>query len=157
MAPDPRRGLGGNRRPGPALSSGTEQRALLEGTKMAVPLAQLLTPRHLILDSWTHERTFHRPGAGVSCLYRVQAVDRSGSILTFYAGATSAALDHANTGTVQTTLAGLRLTLWLHPHDPLLPALPWALSPPDVARDVFGHSDSDARTVLSLSDRKSVV
>ncbi|MBD8044075.1 phosphotransferase [Arthrobacter sp. Sa2BUA2] len=118
---------------------------------MAVPLAQLLTPRHLILDSWTHERTFHRPGAGVSCLYRVQALDRAGRVLTLYAGATSAVLDTADPGTVQATLAGIRLSLWLHPHDPLLSGLSWALSPQDVARDVFGQSDADAPTVLSLS------
>ncbi len=118
---------------------------------MAVPLAQLLTPRHLILDSWTHERTFHRPGAGVSCLYGVQALDRAGRIVRLYAGATTADLGSTDQGTLQTSVAGIRLSVWLHPHDPLLPALPWALSPGDVARDVFGQPDAEAQTVLSLS------
>ncbi|MBD7995245.1 phosphotransferase [Arthrobacter sp. Sa2CUA1] len=118
---------------------------------MAAPLAQLLTPRHLLLDSWTHERTFHRPGAGISCLYRVRALDRQAHIVTLYAGATSTAVKQSAPDTVQTTLAGIRLSLWLHPRDPLLPSLPWALSPVDVARDVFGEPDAGDRTVLSLS------
>ena len=112
---------------------------------MSVPLAQLLHPRHLVLDSWTHERTFHRPGAGVSSLYRVEAVDRDGNVLTLYAGATTTDLPADAPGTLRSTLAGTTLQLWVHPHDPLLPALPWALSSEDIARDIFGRPASGAR------------
>ena len=119
---------------------------------MSVPLAQLLTLRHLVLDSWTHERTFHRPGAGISSLYRVQAVDRAGSILTLYTAATTTHLPATAAETLRTTLAGTPLSLWLHPHDPLLSALPWALSPADVARDVFGlPADQNAGIALHLA------
>ncbi|MBF4993799.1 aminoglycoside phosphotransferase family protein [Arthrobacter gandavensis] len=115
-------------------------RVLLEGTGLAVPLAELLASRRLVLDSWVHERTFDRPGAGATALYRVRAIDREGGPLTLYAGATTYGAAAAGP-VLRTSLSGVRLFLWLHPSDPLLPDLAWALSPPDIARQIFGAAD----------------
>jgi len=112
-------------------------RTLLEGSGPAVPIAELLTARRLVLDSWFHERTFDRPGAGVTALYRVVAVDPSGTRLNLYAGATTARAA-AGGPVLRTSLSGVPLFLWLHPHDPLLPDLPWALSPAEIGQQVFG-------------------
>lgn len=139
------------------------ERVLLESGKMSVPLAQLVTPRHLVLDSWTPERIFHRPGAGVSCLYRVRVLDPGGRSLTLSAGATTAELPPVGpggppvpgglqAGMLQTRVQGRTLTLWLHPHDPQLPALSWALSVTDVARDVSAFQETGStQPVLTLS------
>ena len=114
---------------------------LLEGATLAVPLAELLAARRLVLDSWVHERTFDRPGAGAAALYRVTAIGSSGERLTVYAGATTS--QAAGAGPVlRTSLSGVRLFLWLHPHDPLLPDLPWALAPAEMARQLFGSAEA---------------
>lgn len=116
---------------------------------MAVPLAELLTPGRLVLDTWTHERTFDRPGAGATALYRITAVDPSGAGLSLYAGATTSPAA-AEGPVLRTSLSGVRLFLWLHPHDPMLRDLAWALSPAEVAREVFG-SIQGGPAVLEMS------
>ena len=139
MAPSRRVRSGNIRRTG----SGTaiRERALLESPALAVPLAELLTPHRLVLDSWFHERTFDRPGAGVTALCRVAALDPAGARISLYAGITTAPA--AVRGPVlRTSAAGTPLFLWLHPHDPLLPDLPWALSPEQIGQQVFGGADS---------------
>ena len=140
MSPS-RRGRSGNTsRPGSG-STAVRARALLEGPELAVPLAELLTPHRLVLESWDHERTFDRPGAGVTALCRVAALDPAGARISLYAGITTAPA--AVRGPVlRTSAAGTPLFLWLHPHDPLLPDLPWALSPEQIGQQVFGGADS---------------
>ncbi|WP_404320511.1 phosphotransferase [Arthrobacter luteolus] len=110
---------------------------------MAVPLAELLTAGGLVLHSFNHERTFDRPGAGVTVLFRIQAVDQDGAEITVYAGATTSPAA-ARGPALRTSLSGTQLFLWLHPRDPLLPDLAWALSPEDLARDVFAPGTSPA-------------
>ncbi|MER1996289.1 MAG: aminoglycoside phosphotransferase family protein [Arthrobacter sp.] len=126
---------------GPA-GSGTagRERALLESPALAAPLAELLTPRRMVLESWTHQRTFDRPGAGVTALWQMTALDPAGERITLYAGATTSQAA-ARGGVLRTAVAGTPLFLWLHPHDPLLPDLPWALSPPRIAQAVFRDAD----------------
>ena len=46
---------------------------------------------------------------------------------------------------LRTSLSGVRLFLWLHPHDPLLPDLPWALHRRKSARQLFGSADGRQR------------
>ena len=117
---------------------------------MAVALAELLTLQRLVLHSFSHERTFDRPGAGVTALYRIEALDQQGSRVRVYAGATTAPA--ASGGPVLTTrLSGTCLFLWLHPHDPLLPDLAWALSPEDLARDVFGTAEDPSGIRMRLT------
>ncbi|MFF2606600.1 phosphotransferase family protein [Arthrobacter koreensis] len=109
---------------------------------MAVPLAELLASRRLVLDSWVHERTFDRPGAGATALYQVRAIDPAGLPLTLHAGATTSQAAAAGP-VLRTSLAGVPLFLWLHPNDPLLPDLAWALSAAGMARMLFGSADAD--------------
>ena len=110
---------------------------------MAVPLAELLTAGGLVLHSFNHERTFDRPGAGVTVLFRIQAVDPDGAEITVYAGATTSPAA-ARGPALRTSVSGTQLFLWLHPRDPLLPDLAWALSPEDLARDVFAPGTRSA-------------
>lgn len=147
MAPSRRVRSGNIRRTG----SGTavRERALLESPALAVPLAELLTPRRLVLDSWFHERTFDRPGAGVTALYRVFALDPAGAQISLYAGVTTAPAA-AGGPVLRTAAAGIPLFLWLHPHDPLLPDLPWALFPDQIGQQVFGGAGG-GKAVLTVT------
>ncbi len=140
MSPS-RRGRSGNTSHPGSGSSAVRARALLEGPGLAVPLAELLTPHRLVLDSWDHERTFDRPGAGVTALCRVLALDPAGVRISLYAGITTAPAA-ARGPVLRTSAAGTALYLWFHPHDPLLPDLPWALSPEQVGQQVFAESGS---------------
>jgi len=143
--PPNRRGRSGNT--GRRASGGAgRERALLEGPALAVPLAELLTPRRLVLESWFHERTFDRPGAGVTALYRVLALDPSGARISLYAGVTTAPAA-AGAAVLRTSAAGIPLFLWLHPNDPLLPDLPWALSPAEIGQQVFAGADPSLVTL----------
>ncbi|MGW9403150.1 phosphotransferase [Arthrobacter sp. NPDC055585] len=146
----PRTGGPGGKRGHPgAGNAASAQRALLESPALAVPLAELLTARRLVLDSWSHERTFDRPGAGVTALCRVVALDPAGDRINLYAGVTTAPAA-AEGPVLRTSAAGVPLFLWLHPHDPLLPDLPWALSPSEIAEQVFAGADA-AETTLSVT------
>ena len=110
---------------------------------MRGPLQDMLATRGLRLDEWKHLRSHHRPGGAVSALYRVSCRPRTGAAggpLTLHVGVTTAdAASAASAAAVSTArMAGLPLQLWLHPHDPVLVSLPWALDAGAVSRDVFG-------------------
>lgn len=136
--------------------SGTEAaaKARLEGAGMSGPLAAALRPLGLKPVSWQHLRSHHRPGAGISALYRVEAVPRSGPAarhrpLHLQVGATTADLPGGG-GTVRGAVDGTALRLWVHPRDPVLSGLPWATSGAAVARDVFGADSAAAHVSLRL-------
>ncbi|MFZ3452544.1 phosphotransferase [Arthrobacter sp. 7Tela_A1] len=144
-----------------AVHDGPAARHAVEGSGMSVPIGELLTRSHLVLDSWSHQRTFHRPGAGVSALYRVRAINRGGAMLSLYAGATTSQVPLSAPGAVHTSLDGTPLTLWLHPYDPLLPSLAWALDPGRAASRILGRpltgNDADLRLAAYRPLRRAVV
>ncbi|MET4058528.1 aminoglycoside phosphotransferase [Arthrobacter sp. UYP6] len=122
---------------------------------MSGPLTAALRPLGLVPASWSHLRSHHRPGAGISALYRVEAVPRSANRaqqpLRLQVGATTASLSadqHRNTvrGAVDDTV----MRLWVHPRDPVLSGLTWATSPGAVARNLFGAEEGGARAALKL-------
>lgn len=135
-------------------------KAVLESPGMSGPLAAALRPLGLKPASWRHLRSHHRPGAGTSALYRVDAVPRSGAApavapLRLQVGATTAPLTGADAGTgtgmtARGTVDGISVRLWVHPRDPVLSGLPWATNSGDVARHVFGARSADARASLRL-------
>ncbi|MCC9195867.1 aminoglycoside phosphotransferase family protein [Arthrobacter sp. zg-Y820] len=129
-------------------------KALLEGSDMSGPLAAALRPLGLKPVAWAHVRSHHRPGAGISALYRVEAVPRSAAAghrpLHLQVGATTD-LNAADGGaTARGTVGGTAVRLWVHPRDPVLLGLPWATSAEAVARDVFGTDTDAARAALNL-------
>lgn len=130
---------------------------------MSGPLTAALRPLGLKPLSWQHLRTHHRPGAGISALYQVEAVPRRGSAgsagsgraessVQLQVGATTAALT-AEQGrrTVRGTVDGTGLRLWVHPRDPVLTGLAWATNPGAVARGLFGAETEEARAALTLA------
>lgn len=122
---------------------------------MSGPLGAALRPLGLRPVSWVHLRTHHRPGAGISALYRVEAVPRTGTAgtippLRLQVGATTASFTAAaGVPTARGRLGGAPLRLWVHPRDPVLPGLAWATSADTVARSLFG-GQSAGRTAVDL-------
>lgn len=122
---------------------------------MSGPLAAAVRPLGLRPASWVHLRTHHRPGAGVSALYRVDAVSRSGpargtrDTVRLSVGATTANLPDGGAA-LRAELGGTTVRLWIHPRDPVLAGLPWATNAGAVARDVFGADTAEARASLKL-------
>ncbi|CEA08802.1 Phosphotransferase enzyme family protein [Arthrobacter saudimassiliensis] len=126
---------------------------LLQAPAMEPALAQLLRPLRLRLTDWRHLRTHHRPRAGASAVYRLQAQARDGQLLTLHAVATTAAAP----GTVTARVAGTQLRLWLHPRDPQLPDLPWATSAAAVGRDLFDGALPALETLAYRPLRRAVI
>ncbi|WP_181032450.1 MULTISPECIES: aminoglycoside phosphotransferase family protein [unclassified Arthrobacter] len=125
---------------------------------MSGPLMAAVRPLGLVPLSWSHLRTHHRPGAGISALYRVDAVPRRGSAdsgrqpVQLQVGATTAALTpEQSRRTVRGSADGTAVRLWVHPRDPVLSGLAWATSPGAVARDLFGAGTDGARASLTLA------
>jgi hypothetical protein len=144
--------------PGSRKNAGTAEgaaKALLEGDGMSGPLTAALRPLGLRPAAWIHLRSHHRPGAGVSALYRVDAVPRSGAgrhtreTVRLHVGATTANLPDAGSA-LRADLGGTTVRLWIHPRDPILSGLPWATNAEAVARDVFGADSDTARATLKL-------
>ena len=136
------------------ISEGTAK-ALLEGGGMSGPLAAALRPLGLRPTAWVHLRSHHRPGAGVTAMYRIDAVPRSGPVggpgdtVRLHVGATTAALP-TGAAVQQADLGGIAIRLWVHPRDPVLAGLPWATNAEAVSRDVFGADTADDRASLKL-------
>ncbi|WP_341393439.1 phosphotransferase family protein [Arthrobacter sp. G119Y2] len=130
-------------------------KAVLEGPGMSGPLAAAVRPLGLRPVSWVHLRSHHRPGAGISALYRVEAVPRSGSAgkgqqVRLHVGATTAELGGAGGPVVRAEAGSTAVRLWVHPRDPVLTGLPWATDAGAVARGVFGAGAAGARAELKL-------
>ena len=126
-------------------SAEAAQKTLLEGPGMSEPLAAVLRPLGLAVLAWEHLRSHHRPGAGISALYRVEAVPRAGfagtarASLHLQVGATTTRFTAvAGHTTVKRVADSTPVQLWVHPRDPVLPGLPWATSAEAVTRDLFG-------------------
>ncbi|MCC3267307.1 phosphotransferase [Arthrobacter gengyunqii] len=125
---------------------------------MSGPLTAALRPLGLVPLSWSHLRTHHRPGAGISALYRVAGVPRRSSAdsprqpVQLQVGATTAVLTpEQGRRTVRGSVDGTAVRLWVHPRDPVLPSLAWATNPDAVARDLFAAGTDGARASLTLA------
>lgn len=139
-------------------SAAALNKSRLEGPGMSGPLKAVLRPLGLVPVSWSHLRTHHRPGAGISALYRVEAVPRratGGSAsppVQLQVGATTAALTpEQSLRTVPGSVDGTAVRLWVHPRDPVLPGLAWATNPGAVARDLFAAAPDGAAASLTLT------
>lgn len=128
---------------------------LLQAPEMEPALVQLLRPLRLRLQDWRHLRTHHRPRAGASAVYRLQAQARDGQQLTLHAVAATAAPE--TPGTTTARVAGTQLRLWLHPRDPQLPDLPWATSAAAVGRDLFDGALPALETLAYRPLRRAVI
>lgn len=127
---------------------------------MSGPLTAALRPLGLVPLSFIHLRSHHRPGAGVSALYRVQAVPRrrgsagqaAGGPVRLQIGATTASLTpEQSRNTVRGAVGNTDMRLWVHPRDPVLTGLPWATNAAAVARGLFGGETDGEHAVLELA------
>lgn len=113
-------------------------------------------------------RLQHRPGAGISALYRTPAgtgfAQLGLSTETIHVpGAVSvqvsdaAALPHAAAGAVEDPVP-VTVTGWIHPHDPMLPALATAVDQERVAA-LWGHGEilQSLRTIAYRPLRRAVI
>lgn len=152
--------------------------SVLAAAAMRGPLQDLLRPRGLRLEDWQHLRTHHRPGGSVSALYRIRcrpagpvppesAFPGSASGpdgprtegLVLHVGATTAdtAAGHNGPHTASARIAGHRLRLWIHPHDPALPGLPWATDAAAVGRDAFASAEPARLQLLAYRPLRRAV
>ncbi len=103
-----------------------EQVELLTGPAAGGILHAALGTTGAGITSWSVHSLHHRPGAGVSVGYTVEVGGEAGSR---YVCATTSRLSRIDTpGLVRLDQPDGRVTVhvWLHPHDPELPALPRA-------------------------------
>ncbi|NLS08873.1 aminoglycoside phosphotransferase family protein [Nesterenkonia sp. MY13] len=77
------------------------------------------------------ESVQHRPGAGVTGIYRVAL---PGGIDEAYVGITTERLRHRSETALSADSPQGQLTLWQHPYDPALPGLQRATDPAEVVR-----------------------
>lgn len=136
--------------------------AWLESTDMATPLQLALETSGVQLADWKLLSIHHRPNAGITGIYEASYVDGSGKTGAGYLCATTASVPDTTTPAVRLRSAGPgvpALTLWQHPHDPLLPGLGWACDPEAVAAEVFGRPTAEAqlRTVSYRPLRRAVI
>ncbi|KUG56687.1 hypothetical protein AVL61_06435 [Kocuria rosea subsp. polaris] len=124
---------------------------------MGPVLERALAPAGLSVLRWTRRRVHHRPGAGVTAVFDVVALD--GEQHTAEVVCVSTASPPAGTppGTVRSRHAGVELVAWRHPHDPWLPGLPWASSPEAVGREVFASAVPAELTEVSYRPTRRAV
>lgn len=141
-------------------SAAALKKSRLEGPGMSGPLKAVLRPLGLVPVAWRHLRTHHRPGAGISALYRVQTEPRRGTggsaalPVELQVGATTAALTpEQSLRTVRGSVDGTAVRLWVHPRDPVLPGLAWATNPGAVARDLFDAAPNAAASLTLTAYR----
>ncbi|MBG6182215.1 hypothetical protein IWX65_000144 [Arthrobacter sp. CAN_A214] len=123
-----------------------DDRELLETSAAQALLTAALASMGYVLHSWSLLQVSHRPGAGVTGVYSVEA--GSGTPAPAPAPApeflciTTAVVPVGAPGVV--SLSGpQRQTLfaWAHPGDPLLPGLAWATDPKAVSPALFPPPD----------------
>ncbi|MBP2215795.1 phosphotransferase [Arthrobacter sp. CAN_C5] len=131
--------VAGPNAPSPEPGAETAQLRLLEGVGAAEPLRLALETLGCRASTWSLVQVHHRPGAGATGIYQVDVVASDDRVTTEFLCISTAALTAPADGTVKLTGAdGLALTVWRHPHDPLLPGLPWACDSAKVGAALFG-------------------
>ncbi|PPB50925.1 aminoglycoside phosphotransferase [Arthrobacter pityocampae] len=115
------------------------------------------------LGAWQLTALHHRPGAGATGVFSVEAapgaVGRCGAgpqrrtapgAVPTHACITSYPLPHTPDGVTVVHRRGADLSAWVHPGDPLLPGLPAALDPGAATPFAFGAGYDPAATLLEL-------
>ncbi|WP_205207869.1 MULTISPECIES: phosphotransferase [unclassified Arthrobacter] len=134
----------------------TAQLRLLEGDGAAEPLRLALQTLGWRPSTWSLVQVHHRPGAGATGIYQVDVVAGDDQVTTEFLCISTAALTAPAEGTVQLTGAdGLALTVWRHPHDPLLPGLAWACDAAKVGAALF-EPLPDRRSAVVLPELATV-
>lgn len=129
---------------------------------MATPLQLALETSRVRLTDWKLLSIHHRPNAGITGIYEVCYVDGSGKTGGGHLCATTASVPETTTPVVRLRGDGPgipALTLWQHPHDPLLPGLGWACDSASVAADLFGRPTAEVqlRTISYRPLRRAVI
>ncbi|WP_298582790.1 phosphotransferase [uncultured Kocuria sp.] len=138
--------------------AGPEQAvALLSGSRVGPVLEAALAPAGLSVQRWTRRRVHHRPGAGVTGIYDVVALDGVRRTAEVVCVSTASPPAGTSPGSVRSRYAGTELVAWRHPHDPWLPGLPWASSPADVGREVFSSAVPAELTEVSYRPTRRAV
>lgn len=104
-----------------------QQLKFLQSDQVPPLIAQAFPHEAIELDAVRIETLQHRPGAGVTGIYRVS------SAAEFYVGMTTERTAHQGPETIRFDSEHGQLVVWKHPDDPLLPGLPLATSPAAVA------------------------
>lgn len=120
---------------------------------LAEAAAALLGP----MNRWTLLRTHHRPGAGVTGIYSVQFGHRDGSLEGFLCVTTVDVPGGGHRSLQLEGPAGEILTVWSHPHDPMLPALPWSSNPSAVGQALFNDETASLSPVSYRPLRRAVL
>ncbi len=134
--------------------------ALLRSEAPGALLRDALASAGWTLVSWRPGSVHHRPGAGVTGVFPIEVRAEAGPRRRGR-GASAAAPSHAciTTAPLPRSAEGVAvfhrrggdaLSVWTHPHDPLLPGLPMALDTARVTRHAFGPGHDPAATVLEL-------
>lgn len=134
----------------------------LESADMATPLQLALETSGVQLADWKLLSIHHRPNAGITGIYEASYVTGTGKTGSGHLCATTASVPETTTPVVRLRNSGPgapALTLWQHPHDPLLPGLAWACGRELVAAGVFGRPTAEVqlRTVRYRPLRRAVI
>lgn len=136
--------------------------AWLESAEMATPLQLALETSGVRLTDWKLLSIHHRPNAGITGIFETSYVDGSGAAGAGHLCATTASVPETATPVVRLRSSGQdvpALTLWQHPHDPLLPGLAWACGSASVAAELFGRPTAEVQlsTVSYRPLRRAVI
>ena len=142
-----------------SAESEAKQLAFMESYDAHSPIAEAIQHTGVYATSVHLESLQHRPGAGVTGIYRVATgrpvVPRGGPAGSYtetsdhvdelYVGMTTESVPADSDGVVQSHSPYGRLSIWQHPLDPALPGLRIATDP-DSVREVWGNG----RELVSL-------
>lgn len=133
--------------------------ALLRSGAPEAVLRRVLAGAGWGLGAWQLTALHHRPGAGATGVFSVEASPPGGAgpqrrtargPAPTHACITSYPLPHPPDGVVAVHRRGAALSAWVHPGDPLLPGLPAALDPGAATPFAFGPGYDPAATLLEL-------
>lgn len=133
------------------------QLEFLEGPGIAEPLRAALGTLGRDLDSWVLRQVHHRPGAGATGIYEVVSSTAGNSTTGFLCATTARIPDRHPSVVTLNGPDGLRLAVWNHPEDPLLPGFPWACDSQAVGQVLFAGQPTVVRTVSYRPLRRAVM
>ncbi|GAB3537290.1 hypothetical protein GCM10027403_21130 [Arthrobacter tecti] len=137
--------------------SESDELALLEGRGIGSSIESAAGVLGITVQGWRLLRIHHRPDAGVTGIFAVQS-RHDGGVRDGFLCVTTAKVPGNPPRSVR--VAGPRgeeLLVWSHPHDPLLPGLPWASDARSVGPALFGIDAADITTVSYRPLRRAVL
>ncbi|WP_150460285.1 protein kinase family protein [Nesterenkonia ebinurensis] len=114
-------------------------------------LTAAVLPEDLGTPQVTMEALQHRPGAGVTGIYRVLGREE------LYAGVSTERLDIRAAEVRRASTDHGQLTIWVHPQDPALPGLPLATDPARVAETWGGGAQLTSLETISYRPLRRAV